>query len=74
VAALLLAVEQREVAVQEAGDVVTAPADVAGRDLGVGEEGLGLGLVQQRHGEISVHRCSMPPTINLLTGKVLQKV
>jgi len=45
--ALLLAVEQREVALQESGDAVAAAPDIVGRDRGVGEQGLGVGVVQE---------------------------
>ena len=46
VPALFFAVEQRQIALQEARDVVTAAADVGGRDFGVGEQGLSLGVIQ----------------------------
>jgi hypothetical protein len=46
VPALFFAVEQRQIALQEACDVVTAAADVVGRDFGVGEQGLSLGMIQ----------------------------
>ncbi len=46
VPALFFAVEQRQIALQEARDVVTAAADVVGGDFGVGEQGLSLRVVQ----------------------------
>ena len=54
--------------------MVAATADVVGGDLGVGEQGLGLGVVQQRHGGASVRRCSMTPSVSCFGGKALGKV
>jgi hypothetical protein len=52
-ATLLLAREQGEVAFQESRDVVTATTDIVGGNLGVVEQGLGLGVIKQRHGGTS---------------------
>jgi len=50
--ALFLAVEQGEVAMEEPSQVSPAGADVVGGDGGVGQEGDGLGMLQDGHGEI----------------------
>jgi hypothetical protein len=47
--ALLLSTEQGEITFQESRDVVTASPDIVGRDLGVLEQCLGLGIIEQRH-------------------------
>jgi hypothetical protein len=53
VGSLLGAVEARQVALQECGDPVLAAADLLGSDDGVSQEGLGDGVVQERHGYAS---------------------
>ena len=47
---LLGAVEARQVALQEGRDPVLAAADLLGGHDGVGQEGLGVGVFQERHG------------------------
>src|SRR5512135_3835283 len=53
VVALLGAVEPRQVPLQEAGQAVGAIADGVGGDRGVVQEGLGLGVIQERHRDTS---------------------
>ena len=46
---LLGAVEAGQVALQEGGEPVLAAADLLGGQDGVGQEGLGVGVIQERH-------------------------
>ena len=56
--ALLDAIEPGQIALEEAGQAVGAVSDGVGGDDGVVQEGLGLGVIQERHGGASV-RCSI---------------
>ena len=55
---LLDAVEARQVALQEGGEPVLAAADLIGCHGGISQEGLGVGVIQERHGGPS---CRSPP-------------
>ena len=54
--------------------MVAAAADIVGGDLGVGEQGLGRGVVQERHGGVSVQGCFMTPRVSRFGDKVLGKM
>src|SRR3954468_3174346 len=57
---LLGAIEARQIASQEGRDPVLAAADLLGGDYGVGQEGLGIRMVQERHGGPSRRISSAP--------------
>ena len=54
VVALLDAIELGQIALQEPGQPVGTAPDGVGSDGGVVQEGLGLGVIQERHGCASV--------------------
>ncbi len=47
------AVEPREVALQEGGQAVLTTRDGLGGEGGIGQQGLGVGVIQEAHGEPS---------------------
>jgi hypothetical protein len=47
------AVEPWEIALEEGGQAVLAAGDGLGGEGGVGQEGLGVGMIQETHGEPS---------------------
>ena len=57
VVALLDAIELGQVALEKARQAVGAAADGVGRDGGVVQEGLGLGVIQERHGRDLLGMC-----------------
>ena len=64
--AQLAAVEEGQVALQEVGEVVVAGLDVFGPDGGVGEQGFGLGAVEQGHGTLPAGESrNLPPALIL---------
>jgi hypothetical protein len=65
---LLGAVEAGQIALQEGGDPVLAAADLFGGHGGVGQEGLGVGVFQERHGGPS-RRISSAPIITPARSK-----
>ena len=60
---LLDAVEPRQVALEEGRQAVGPVPDGVGGDDGVGQEGLGLGMIQERHREPSGRAASPPEEI-----------
>ena len=50
---LLDAVEVRQVALQERGEPVLAALNLLGSHDGISQEGLGVGVVQEGHGDTS---------------------
>ncbi len=58
---LLGAVEPRQIPLQEGGQAVGAVADRVGCDGGVAQQGLSLGVSQQRHRWTSVRVAYPPP-------------
>jgi hypothetical protein len=65
---LLGAIEARQVALQEGRDPVLATADLVGRHDGVGQEGLGVRMIQERRGSPS-RRISSASDHNPLRSK-----
>jgi hypothetical protein len=57
---LLGSIEARRIALQEGRDPVLAAADLVGGHDGVGQEGLGVGVFQERHGGPSGRISSAP--------------
>ena len=66
------AVEAREVALKEGGQAVLAAFDGLGSEGGVGQEGLGFGVIQEAHGARSGPG-RLAPQDNLLKTQVLAK-
>src|SRR5262249_45001718 len=60
VGALLDSVEARQVPLEERGEPVPAALDLLGSHDGVSQEGLGLGMIQERHGVASRRSPALP--------------